>query len=51
MSVVLILVAVVLFIAGMIVSVLGVGWLGALLCTVGVGLGLVALVMPQRTAV
>jgi len=44
------LVAVVLFIAGMVVSVLGIGWLGALLCTVGAGIGLVALVKAPRPA-
>ena len=51
MGVVLILVAVVLFIAGMVVSVLGIGWLGALLCTVGAGVGLVVLVKAPRPAV
>ena len=50
MGVVMILVAVVLFIAGMVVSVLGIGWLGALLCTVGAGIGLVALVKAPRPA-
>jgi hypothetical protein len=51
MGVVMMLVAVLLFIAGMVVSVLGIGWLGALLCTVGAGIGLVALVKAPRPAV
>jgi len=51
MGVVMILVAVVLFIAGMVVSVLGIGWLGALLCTVGAAIGLVILVKAPRPAV
>ena len=48
---VLILVAVLLTVAGMVVSVLGIGWLGALLCTLGVGLGLAILVKAPRPAV
>jgi hypothetical protein len=51
MGVVMILVAAVLFIAGMVVSVLGIGWLGALLCTVGAGIGLAILVKAPRPAV
>jgi hypothetical protein len=48
--VVAILVAVLLLIAGLVISVLGIGWLGALLCTAGLGLGLVLLVRVPRTA-
>jgi hypothetical protein len=44
------LVAAVVFIAGMVVSVLGIGWLGALLCTIGIALGLALLVKVRRPA-
>jgi hypothetical protein len=45
-----ILVASVLFLAGLVAAVLGIGWLGALLCTIGVGLGLAMLVNVPHPA-
>jgi hypothetical protein len=44
------LAAVLVFLAGMVISVLGIGWLGALLCTAGVGAGLLLLVRQPHSA-
>jgi hypothetical protein len=44
------LVAVVVLIAGMVFSVLGMGWLGALLSTIGIVLGIALLIKVPRHA-